>query len=584
MPLHTRLRLLVETTLVLVLFGTISAVAFASEEPARDSSAGWDNLVDQFFTDYFAVHPSLGTYAGFHRYDSELEDYSQRSVDNEVILANRYLERFEKFASKLPSGEQEQDRQFVISQIRARLLELQSIREWEKNPDVYSSGITQSAFGIMSRKFAPPEQRLRSLIDREKRMPVILASARANLKDPPRIFTEVAVQQVPGLINFFQNDVPAAFSEVKDPQLLAEFHQTNADVIAALQSYGQYLKDRLLPASNGDFRLGAENFQKKLLYEEMVDTPLDQLLQIAYDDLHRNQAWLKEVAAQIDPKETPNQILEQLRQDHPAPDQLLQTFRDVLGGMREFLLQRHIVTVSSSVPPVVQESPPFERALTFASMSMPGPYETVANVAFFNVTLPDPGAAKAEVDSYMGQFNRNMIIGTAMHEVYPGHYIQFLWRPSTPSKIRKLLACKSNAEGWAHYGEQMMLDEGYGNGDPRLRLGQVRDALLRDARFIVGISMHTDNMKFEQAVEFFQKEGYQSQSVAEMEAKRGTLDPTYLVYTLGKLEILKLREDYKKKMGKAFTLQQFHDEFLRQGSPPIKIVRETMLGGSTPVL
>ncbi len=184
----------------------------------------------------------------------------------------------------------------------------------------------------------------------------------------------------------------------------------------------------------------------------------------------------------------------------------------------------------------------------------------------------------------MGQFNRNTIIGIATHEGYPGHYVQFLWRSAPPPKVRKLLACKSNAEGWAHYGEQMMLDEGYENDDSKLRLGQVRDALLRDARFIVGISMRTGNLKFEQAVEFFQKEGYQSQSVAEMETKRGTLDPTYLVYTLGKLEILKLREDYKKKMGKAFSLQQFHDAFLQQGSPPIKIVRETMLGDSSPVL
>lgn len=255
-----------------------------------------------------------------------------------------------------------------------------------------------------------------------------------------------------------------------------------------------------------------------------------------------------------------------------------------LAPIGTILVDRRIVTIPASAPPIVQESPPFLRALTFASMSIPGPYETVANVAFFNVTLPEPGASKAEMDSKMGQFNRNTIVGTAMHEVYPGHYVQFLWRPSAPSKVRKLLACKSNAEGWAHYAEQMMLDEGYENGDPKLRIGQVRDALLRDARFIVGISMHTGNLTFEQAVEFFQKEGYQSQSVAEMEAKRGTLDPTYLVYTLGKLEILKLREDYKKKMGKAFSLQQFHDEFLRQGSPPIKIIRQTMLGGSSPVL
>jgi hypothetical protein len=363
---HYGLRLLKKkTTLTLLLLFAVFAFAYSREEPARRSSTrSWDDLVDQFFADYYGFHPSLGTYAGFHQYDSKLEDYTRQGVDKEVAFANRYLERFEKFQSNLLSSEQEQDRQFVMIQLRARLLELEAIRGWEKNPDVYSSGITQSAFGIMSRKFAPPEQRLRSLVEREKQMPAILASARANLKDPPRIFTEVAIQQLPGLVDFFQHDVPAAFSEVTDPELLQEFRQTNTGVITALQAYEQFLKDTLLPASNGDFRIGEDNFQKKLLYEEMVDIPLDRLLQIAYEDLHRNQAWLKAVAAKIDPNKTPNRILEQLRQDHPAPGQLLQTFRDVLGGMRQFLVDRRIVTIPSSVPPVVQESPPFERALT----------------------------------------------------------------------------------------------------------------------------------------------------------------------------------------------------------------------------
>jgi uncharacterized protein (DUF885 family) len=572
------------TLLLLALLIAGSAIASSTTAHAIHSSVDWDKLVDEFFAEYFDFHPSLGTYAGLHQYDSNLEDYSRQGIEKEAAFANHYIECLENFRPDLLSSGQQQDRRFVISQLKARLLQLQAVRSWEKNPDDYSSGITQSAFGIISRKFAPPQQRLRSLIEREKKMPAVFAAARANLKNPPHIYTEVAIQQLPGLVTFFQNDVPAAFSEVKDPRLLAEFHQSNAGVIAALQGYETFLKDVLLPASNGDFRLGAENYQKKLLYDEMVDIPLDRLLQIGYDDLHRNQEWLKKVATQIGPSKTPNQILEELRRDHPAPDQLLQTFRDVLGGMRQFLVDRHIVTIPSSTLPTVEESPPFERALTFASMSIPGPYEKVADIAFFNVTTPETGSTKAEKDSYMGQFNRNTIIGIAMHEVYPGHYVQFLWRPAAPSKIRKLLACKSNAEGWAHYGEQIMLDEGYENGDPKLRLGQVRDALLRDARFIVGISLHTGNMTFEQAVEFFQKEGHQSQSVAEMEARRGTLDPTYLVYTLGKLEILKLREDYKKKMGSAFSLQQFHDTFLKQGSPPIKIVRETMLDDSSPVL
>ena len=208
----------------------------------------------------------------------------------------------------------------------------------------------------------------------------------------------------------------------------------------------------------------------------------------------------------------------------------------------------------------------------------------MAKEAFFNVTLPEKTWSRRETEEYMEGFNRGTIVSTAVHEVYPGHYVQFLWVKNAPTKVRKLIGCSSNAEGWAHYGEQMMLDEGYGNGDLKLRLGQLQDALLRDARYIVGIQMHTGNMTMEQAVEFFVKEGRQVRPVAEKEAKRGTSDPTYLVYTLGKLEILKLRSDYKAMKGAQYSLQTFHDAFLAQGYPPIKIVRRALLGNDSPVL
>ena len=569
--------LILSTTLVL--FGQ-SGVSNSNSQ----TSADWNQLVDSFFDEYFKYNPTQGTSAGFHQYDSDLEDYSRKAVDNQIAFAKNYLGRMEKFDSKSMPLAERQDYQLVVNNLKSTLLELEDIRSWEKDPDRYSSGLTNSAFVIMSRKFAPPEQRLRSLIEREKKMPAVLAAARENLKNPPRIYTEVAIQQLPGIVGFFQKDVPEAFTDVKGPQLLAEFQASNTAVIAALQDYEKFLKVTLLPISKGDFRLGAENYRKKLLYDEMVDIPIDRLLQIGYDDLHRNQQWFKKVAAQIDPKKTSDQILAELLNDHPAPDQLLQTFRDDLTGIRQYIVDKKIVTIPSPVPPIVEETPPFGRALTFASMDTPGPYETVAKEAFFNVTLPEPDWPAAKTESFMGQFNRETMISVAVHEVYPGHYVQFLWLPSVSSKVRKLLGCGSNAEGWAHYSEQMMLDEGYGNGDPKLRLGQLEDALLRDARYIVGISMHTGKMSFDEAEEFFQKEGFQPQSVAEVETKRGTSDPTYLVYTLGKLEIMKLREDYKQKMGDKFSLEQFHNTFLQQGFPPIKVVRETMLGDESPTL
>ena len=546
--------------------------------------AAFDHLVDEFFDFYFRFNPTAATQAGFHQYDSRLEDYSRSAIEAQISGLQGFLTRFGAIQSSDLSEESRGDLQVLSSTIHSDLLELQTVQMWRRDPDVYPSGVSYSVFLIMRRNFAPPEQRLVSLIAREREIPKALDAARQNLTNPPRVYTEVALQQLPDTIKFFQEDVPQAFQAVKDAKLLDEFKSSNDATVQALTKYQKFLRNNLLPASKGDFRLGSDTFREKLLYDEMLDIPLGHLLEIGYADLRRNQQQLKEVAAQIDPHRTTAEILVDLRKDHPPADQLLQTFRDTLGGLRQFIEEKKIITLPSTQPPIVEETPPFARALTTASMDTPGAYETKAKEAMFNVTLPDPKWKPEKTEEWMQSFNRGTIVSTAIHEVYPGHYTQFLWIQSAPSKTRKLLYNNSNAEGWAHYTEQMMLDEGYGNHDLKLRLGQLLDALLRDARFIVGIEMHTGTMTLDQAQKFFVTEGYQVPPVAEEEAKRGTSDPTYLYYTLGKLQILKLREDYRKLRGSEFNLQEFHDRFMRQGSVPMKIIRKSMLGDDSPTL
>ncbi len=542
-------------------------------------------LADRFFEEaYFRYHPTEGTSAGFHQYDVRLEDYSAATRREEAALLHTFLGEFESLDARSLPPEAAADRELLIARIRSMLLDLEELRSWERNPDSYSSGVTNSIFGIMSRRFAPPADRLRAVIAREKAIPAVFAEARANLKNPPEIYTRIALEQLPGIVSFFRKDVPAAFAEVRERGAWPEFETANRAVIEALQAYGQFLQNDLLPRSHGEFRIGAKNYRRKLAYDEMVDTPLDRLLAIGVEDLRRNQEALRETAAKINPRGEPRQILEDLEKEHPAPDHLLTTFRDVLSGLRDFIEQHGIVDIPSQVLPIVEETPPFMRALTFASMDTPGPFEKVAKEAFFNVTLPEAGWGPRQVEEHMAAFNRGTVISTAIHEAYPGHYVQFQWLQQAPSKTRKLLWASSNAEGWAHYCEQMMLDESYHSGDLGLRLGQLQDALLRDARYIVGLEMHTGRMTFEQGIEFFMREGYQTRAVAERETKRGTADPTYLVYTLGKLQILKLREDYRRMQGTRFHLREFHDRFLRQGVPPVKIIRRALLGNDSPVL
>jgi uncharacterized protein (DUF885 family) len=586
--------------IVIVLLG-LAAVAGCSRKtpaPVAQAQDGADaqlrKLADDYFDQvYFHYAPSNGTLQGFHQYDAQLEDYSRAAIDRETAD----LERFEAKFAVIPAGQldltSQGDLQLLLGNIHSTLLSLNTIRLWEKDPDLYSSGISNSAFVLMERAFASTDERLRSLVAREKQMPAALDASHENLKNPPRIYTEIALEQLPDIISFFQSDVPAAFQQARNEQLKSEFAQSNSAVIAALKSYQSWLRKDVLPRSHGDFRFGADTYAKVLLYDEMVDTPLPTLLEIGYADLHKNQAEFNRIAKEVEPNRRPREVLAELGRDHPAPDHLLQSFRDTFQGLIRFIEEKHIVDIPSQVRPTLKNTPPFLRATTTASMDTPGPLEKVATEAYFNVTVPDPHASREETEQLMAQFNRGTIVSTAIHEAYPGHYVQFLWVPQAPSTVRKLLGASSNDEGWAHYCEQMMLDEGYGQPgtgarDARdakmIRLGQLQDALLRDARFVVGIQMHTGQMTFDQAVRFFVDEGYETPAGGLVETKRGTTDATYLYYTLGKLQILKLRADLEKKEGAQFSLERFHDDFLKQGFPPIKIVRRALLGDTSPTL
>jgi uncharacterized protein (DUF885 family) len=585
--------------LAVPLLGSLMIVPSASAQhlAADGANQTFSYLADQYFEQaYFKFSPTAGTGAGLHQYDTQLEDYSAAGVQREVAALHDFEKKLVAIDPKGLDAEPAADYEILLNNIRGQLLQLEVIRGWEKNPDSYSSGVTGSIFSIMERQYAPVNVRLRAAVERERQIPQVFVEARKNLKNPPHIYTEIALEQIDGLVSFFQKDVPSAFADADDAQAKADFAKANAAVIDALKSYGAWMKSDLLPRSNGDFRYGADTFSKDLADSEMVDIPLDHLLQIGYADLHKNQDEFARVAKEIDPSKTPQQELAELATMHPGPDKLLQAFHDRFNSEIEFIHSHHIITIPSEVQPALEETPPFMRATTQASMDPPGPFETHSTKAYFNVTLPEPGWSADRTSEYMAAFNIGTIVSTSVHEAYPGHYIQFLWTPQFPSTIRKLIGANTNIEGWAHYCEQMMLDEGYGQPGfgattereaKLIRLGQLQDALLRDARFIVGIRMHTGvggPLTIPEAEDFFVTQGYQSRPIAEVETKRGTSDALYLYYTLGKLEIMKLREDVKKKMGPGFNLQQFHDEFMRQGFAPIKVIRKTILHDDSPVL
>jgi uncharacterized protein (DUF885 family) len=582
----------------MALVALLSPFAAAQHLSADGGIQTFNFITDQYFSEvYFRFAPTAGTSAGLHQYDTQLEDYSAAAVQREITALRTYEKKVDAVDPSALDASVAVDREILLNNIRSQLLTLEVIRPWEKNPDIYSSGITNSIFVIMERPYASTNTRLHAAVEREKLIPQALLEARKNLKNPPRVYTEIAIEQIDGDVSFFQNDVPTAFfagpDAATDAEAQATFAKSNGAVIDALKSYGAWMKSDLLPRSNGDYKLGADTFAKKLRYDEMVDLPLDRLLQIAFDDLHKNQAEFARIAKEIDPSKSPQQVLAELAAIHPAPSELLSTFQGTFSSLISFIDTHHIITIPSKVEPTLEETPPFMRATTFASMDPPGPFETHSTKAYFNVTLPEKDWTPQHVAEHMAEFNVGTVISTSVHEAYPGHYVQFLWMPQFPSTIRKVLGASSNIEGWAHYCEQMMLDQGFGQPGSGaqnereaklIRLGQLQDALLRDARFVNSIKLHTGQFTFDQAVDFFVTEGYQSRVAGLVETKRGTADATYLYYTVGKLEIMKLRADLMNKQGAAFNLQQFHDSFMRQGAAPIKVIRKAMLHDDSPVL
>ena len=570
--------------LISLLSATLSFTGCGSSQPQPSRTAvppgdsAFNEVAHSYLEDIYRRQPTQATFLGIHKYDDQLEDYSRQAVMDATASARQFRDRLTAVDPKTLSAANQLDREQLLHAIDSRLLTLEVVRPWAKDADSYSSGLTNTAYIMIKRTFAPPERRLRLLIAREKAMPAALAEARKNLENPSRIYTDIAVEQIDGNRGFFQTAVASAFPDVTDKALLAEFKDANDAVIAAFGEYKKWLQEDLLKRSSGDFAIGEDTYRRKLMADEMIELPLDQLLAMAEQDLKRNQVAFAETARRIDPKRTPMKVLAGVQADHPPAEKLLSTTQGELDALGRFMTDHHIVTVPRAEPARVQETPPFLRATTTASMDIPGPFETVATEAYYNMTLPDPKGSRADTNEFMKQWYFAAISNVSVHEVWPGHYLQFLYARNFPSDVRKVFGAATNSEGWAHYCEQMVIDEGFHADDPRYRLAQIQDALLRDTRFIAGIRMHTRGMTVAQAEEFFVNEGYQPRPVARSESKRGTSDPTYGYYTMGKLMILKLRDDYKAQKGARYSLQDFHDTFINLGPLPLPLIRKAMLG------
>jgi len=547
----------------------------------------YEAIAEEFIKGYFAARPLLGTAIGLHEYDGKITDYSRLALDAELSRLKRFEDRLQKFELDKLSQRQSIDLRILQAAIRNEIFQREAMAIYERDPMVYARAADVNVY--IKRNFAPLEDRVHSIVAIESQVPNILIAARTNL-DPvlPKPYVELAIRIAKGSADFLRKNLVEAIAELKDERIRTEFLEANRKAAAALTDYAAWLERDKLTKATDDFALGEEKFQRLLKETELVDLPPEKVLEIGLIQLRKEQKAFAEAAKRIDSTKSATEVFRQMQSEHPTPESLLGDIGKDLEQIRKFVVTRKLVTIPSEVRARVKETPQYRRATSFASMDTPGAFEKRATEAYYYVTPPENDWPPQQKDEWLTAFNFYTADVVSIHEVCPGHYVQFLRLNGSPaSKVEKIFGSYAFIEGWAHYCEKMMIDDGYGTvANPseadekraaKYRLAQADEALLRLCRLCVSIKMHTQKMTVDEATKFFQDNCYYEEKPAHAEAMRGTFDPGYLNYTLGKLQILKLRDDYKAQEGANFSAQKFHNELLNHGMPPIRLLRELML-------
>jgi uncharacterized protein (DUF885 family) len=535
------------------------------------------HFVDDYLAYLYEVHPSQASLDGVHLHDDLLEDLSRSAIDDHVRALAGFSRRLHQIDPTLLLPVEKAEHPMVAANIEGRMYELEEVRTWERNPQVYADAIGTSLAGQALFAYAPEAERARRVVSKLRQVPRIVQAARDNIKESAGIFVKAGLETWRGALTFIESDLPRAFSALDDLHILGDLADTSTEAAAAIASYVAYLETDLAPRAKASFRLGRERFERKLKLEDGIGVGAERLLTIALREIQQVQDEFRTVAGRIDGGD-PIEVWRRTKEQHPEPGQLAAVAQEQVKALEEFLQRQAIVSLPGAEPVVVAPSPDFYR-WAFASMWTPGPFETKPSRAYYYLTDVDRAWSPDRQREHMRDFNVPTLWNISIHEVYPGHFLHYQHLRRVDSKVRKstLFAPSSFVEGWAHYCEQMMMEAGFRHGDAAVRLGQLAEALVRLARVVVSIRLHCEDMSVEQGMRFFRDEAFLEEANARREAERGTFDPKYLVYSIGKLMMLKLRHDYKEQQGGAFSLRKFHDTVLAQGSAPFWVHRRLLL-------
>ncbi len=531
----------------------------------------WKSYVDQFINSYLAAHPDFAVNAGRHEYDGKLPDWSRIGIQREITRLRAEREQALSFDPAFLDEDQRLEREYLLAVIDGSLFWLDSAKWPFRNPYFYGDALDPNVY--LTREYAPPATRLRAYIDYAKAIPHAAEQIRNNLHPPlPRTYIEIGRTIFGGLASYYEKGVPAAFASVNDPQLQKEFRAANRGAIKAMKGLTSWLTSQGAGSSDG-FALGPGRFREMLWMTERVNVPLDQLEKVGREDLERNRTALAEACAAYAPSRTIAECIALAQAQKPA-DGAVAVAKRQLAELKAFILEKKLMTIPGPEEAAVAESPPYKR-FNPAYIDIPGPYDKGLPSVYY-IAPPDPAWTEEERRAYVpGQAD---LLFVSAHEVWPGHFLQFLHANRSQSKFGQLFVGYAFAEGWAHYAEELMWEAGLGKGDPETHIGQLLNALQRNVRFLSAIGLHTGAMTVAESERMFRELAYQDPGNARQQAARGTFDPAYINYTLGKLMIRKLREDWTATRGGRQAWNSFHDSFLSFGGPPIPLVRATMLG------
>ena len=537
------------------------------------------HFIDEYLEFLYENAPTAAAGDGVHAHDDRLEDVSRTAIDTQARELGGFARRLDRITTRSLTAEEQLERRMLADHIRGRLYELEEVRPWERDPRHYAELLSTSLAGQALFEHAPVEERARRVVSKLRQTPRFLEAASANLEDPPGILIKTGAEMFDGVVTFIERDLPRAFRRLEDLHLLGDLADAATEATDAIRRHVDHLRETLAPRSRATFRLGQERFDGRLRHREGIGLGAERLLAIAERELVREQGRFCEVAARIDPRAEPADAWRQVKVRHPEPGTLVQTVGDQLSDLAAFIERNALVTLPDDRPIVVASTPDFLR-WTQAGVWAPGPFEPKTLSAYYYVTDVDPSWPAERREEHLRDLNFATLWSMSAHEAYPGHYLHFLHQRRIGSALRKslLFAPVSFVEGWAHYAEHMVMEAGLARGDDAIELGQIVERLLRLARLVVGIRLHADDLSVEQGVRFFREEAHLGEGGARREAERGTFDPDYALYSVGRLMLSKLRDDLAAREGSAFSLKSFHDRLLGQGSVPLWLHRTLFLG------